>query len=136
MTAHHAPPPDYLAARDVTFAVFCPGEWKDISAYRDFMGWTMPWYSTAASRDIPGIAGEGLIRTYLRDGDRVYQSYETTDRGTEPLTNSFALLDMTWAGRQETWEDSPAGWPQDPTFSWWGRDGRPVAQWSRTDEPA
>ena len=26
---------------------------------------------------------------------------------------------MTALGRQETWEDSPAGYPQDPPYSWW-----------------
>jgi hypothetical protein len=28
------------------------------------------------------------------------------------MDNSYALLDMTIYGRQETWEDSPAGSPQ------------------------
>lgn len=42
------------------------------------------------------------------------------------------LLDMTVFGRQETWEDSPSGWPQpDDPGSWWSRDGRPVAQGTR-----
>jgi hypothetical protein len=41
------------------------------------------------------------------------------------------LLDMTVYGRQETWEDSPAGWPQDPTQNWFRRDGRPIPQWTR-----
>ena len=30
----------------------------------------------------------------------------------------FDLLDLTPYGRQETWEESPPGWPQDPTYSW------------------
>jgi len=29
--------------------------------------------------------------------------------------------------------NSPAGWPQDKAGSWWRRDGRPVAQWTRTN---
>ena len=32
-----------------------------------------------------------------------------------------SLLDLTPMGRQETWEDSPAGWPQTPPFQWWER---------------
>jgi hypothetical protein len=40
---------------------------------------------------------------------------------------------MTVYGRQETWEDSPDGWPQ--PFATAGeqfrRDGRPIAQWAR-----
>ena len=27
-------------------------------------------------------------------------------------------LGLTAFGRQEQWEDSPAGWPQDPTMGW------------------
>jgi hypothetical protein len=42
-------------------------------------------------------------------------------------------MDLTAYGRQETWEDSPAGWPQqwnvDPCNL--RTDGRPTAQWSR-----
>ena len=43
------------------------------------------------------------------------------------------MLDMTVYGRQEGWEDSPAGWPQGfPTSGDQFRiDGRPTAQWSR-----
>jgi hypothetical protein len=33
----------------------------------------------------------------------------TTGRGNEIMTPSYGLLDMTVYGRQETWEDSPAG---------------------------
>ena len=53
-------------------------------------------------------------------------------RGVEAMDNNYRLLDLTVYGRQETWEDSPAGWPQ-----WWeGKqrmrtDGRPTAQWPR-----
>ena len=49
---------------------------------------------------------------YLRDGDRVFETYWTTGRGCETMGNSYGMLDMTVYGRQETWEDSPEGWPQ------------------------
>lgn len=122
----------YLAERDITFAVLCAGSWPEISVYREFMGWTMPWYSTA---DAPQIAGDGQLRCYLREGDQVYLTYETDHRGTEVLDPVLGLLDRTVYGRQEPWEDSPPGWPQHP-MGWWRRDGRPVAQWLRTTEPA
>ncbi len=35
-----------------------------------------------------------------------------TRRGLDAMDCSYALLDMTVYGRQETWEDSPPGWPQ------------------------
>lgn len=30
----------------------------------------------------------------------------------------LGLLDLTPFGRQKTWENSPPGWPQEPTYSW------------------
>jgi predicted dithiol-disulfide oxidoreductase (DUF899 family) len=125
----------YLAERDVSYAVFSSGPWAEIAAYRDFMGWTMPWYSTADTGNaLPAIRDGGDLRCYLRVGGDVFQTYETTARGIEVMLPTLRLLDLTPYGRQETWEDSPAGWPQDTAGSWWRRDGRPVAQWTRTHE--
>jgi predicted dithiol-disulfide oxidoreductase (DUF899 family) len=33
----------------------------------------------------------------------------------------WTFLDLTPLGRQENWEDSPAGWPQTPPYEWWRR---------------
>lgn len=123
----------YLAERDVTYAVFSSGPLGELLAYRDFMGWTAPWYSTADSSDLLRTRNGGDVRCYLRAGEDVFQTYETKWRGIEPMLPTLQLLDLTPYGRQETWEDSPAGWPQDEAGSWWRRDGRPVAQWTRTD---
>jgi predicted dithiol-disulfide oxidoreductase (DUF899 family) len=72
---------------------------------------------------------------YLRHEDRVFETYWTSGRGVEAMDNSYALLDMTVYGRQETWEDSPAGWPQRWQIN--GEqlrtNGRPTAQWSRLE---
>lgn len=127
----------YLAERDVSYAVFSSGPWAEIAAYRDFMGWTTPWYSTAGSGDaLSAIRNGGDLRCYFRAGDEVFQTYETTARGIEAMLPTLQLLDLTAYGRQESWEDSPAGWPQqDEASSWWRRDGRPVAQWTRTSAP-
>lgn len=124
----------YLAERDTTFAVFCEGPWEEISAYREFMGWSMSWYSTADEQDNPALASGGPLRSFLRDGDDVYLAWQTDDRGTEVMDLSYGLLDRTLLGRQEWWESSPDGWPQ-TQGGWWRRDGRPVAQWLRTNEP-
>jgi predicted dithiol-disulfide oxidoreductase (DUF899 family) len=123
----------YLAERDVNYAVFSRGPWSEIAAYRDFMGWTAPWYSTADSGNALATRDGGDLRCYLREGDQVFQTYETKWRGIEPMLPTLQLLDLTPYGRQETWEDSPGGWPQDRPGSWWRRDSRPVAQWTRTD---
>ena len=62
------------------------------------------------------------LSCFLRDdSDAVYHTYFTTDRGVEPVDTNFALLDWTVLGRQETWEDSPPGWPQTKPFEWWRR---------------
>jgi predicted dithiol-disulfide oxidoreductase (DUF899 family) len=122
----------YLAERDVTYAVFSSGPWNEIADYRNFMGWTTPWYSTANSGDVLVTRDGGDLRCYLRAGDTVFQTYETKWRGIEAMLPTLQLLDLMPYGRQETWEDSPIGWPQDEAGSWWRRDGRPVSQWTRT----
>jgi hypothetical protein len=82
---------------------------------------------------------------YLRDGDRVFETYWTTRRGAEAMDYSYALMDLTVYGRQEPWEDSPPGWPQQctntrtsggppdwPPVPEWPA-GRPIAQWPRLE---
>jgi predicted dithiol-disulfide oxidoreductase (DUF899 family) len=53
---------------------------------------------------------------FFLDGDQVYHTYSCYARSTEGLADSYGLLDITPYGRQEDWEDSPAGWPQRPTY--------------------
>jgi predicted dithiol-disulfide oxidoreductase (DUF899 family) len=48
----------------------------------------------------------------------VFRTYATTGRGVDRLRLDFNLLDLTPYGRQEEWEDSPDGWPQDATMNW------------------
>jgi predicted dithiol-disulfide oxidoreductase (DUF899 family) len=127
----------FLHSRDITFAVFCQGPYDESVRYRDFMGWHMPWYSAEASLDSLLVGRQiGLFHLvcYLRDGDRVFETYWTTRRGVEAMDYSYGLIDLTVYERQETWEDSPPGWPQP-----WGdnlehpyrSNGRPIAHWSR-----
>jgi predicted dithiol-disulfide oxidoreductase (DUF899 family) len=56
---------------------------------------------------------------FLRDGETVYRTYVTSERGVDRLRIDFNLLDLTPLVRQEEWEDSPAGWPQTPAYLWW-----------------
>jgi predicted dithiol-disulfide oxidoreductase (DUF899 family) len=56
------------------------------------------------------------LSVFFRIDDDVFHSYSTYARGCEGLTNSFSLLDTTPYGRQQDFEDSPAGWPQRPTY--------------------
>jgi predicted dithiol-disulfide oxidoreductase (DUF899 family) len=128
----------YVQSRDITYAVLCQGPYDESARYRDFMGWTMPWYSALPSLDtllVGRTVGMMHIVCYLRDDDRVFETYWTTLRGVEAMDNSYGLMDLTVYGRQEAWEDSPPGWPQP-----WGAgaarirsEGRPIAQWSRME---
>jgi hypothetical protein len=74
-----------------------------------------------------------MLLCYLRRGDRVFETYYSSGRGLEVMAPSYGLLDMTGYGRQEAWEDSPAGWPQrwEVNSDLNRTDGRPTAQWSR-----
>lgn len=140
----------YLHSRDITYAVFSQGRntsfggadarmsYDESLRYRDFMGWTMPWYSAQPSLDTLLVGRElGLFHLvcYLRDGDRVFETYWTKRRGVETMDYSLALMDLTVYGRQEPWEDSPPGWPQQwqVDASQWRTNGRPIAQWSRLE---
>jgi predicted dithiol-disulfide oxidoreductase (DUF899 family) len=49
---------------------------------------------------------------FMRDGSEVYRTYATTARGCDRLLFVNNILDLNVYGRQELWEDSPAGWPQ------------------------
>ena len=125
----------YLHSRDITFAVFCQGPYDESARYRDFMGWGMPWYSAQESLDTLLVGRHiGLMHLvcYVRDGDRVFETYWTTRRGVEAMDYSFALMDLTVYGRQEPWEDSPPGWPQQHV-DFTRMNGRPIAQWSRLE---
>jgi predicted dithiol-disulfide oxidoreductase (DUF899 family) len=127
----------YLHSRDVTYATFCEGPYEESVRYRDFMGWDVPWYSARENAD-QLLAGRwfGLNVNYVRDGDRVFETYWTSWRGAENVAPSYALLDMTLYGRQESFEDSPAGWPQFYVNdgSQFRTNGRPTSQWSRLAE--
>jgi predicted dithiol-disulfide oxidoreductase (DUF899 family) len=137
----------HLHARDITFAVFCQGPYDESIRYRDFMGWAMPWYSAQPALGQLLVGREiGLfhLACYLRDGDRVFETYWTKRRGVEAMDYSYALMDLTAYGRQEEWEDSPADWPRRahasrtdggspewPPVSVWPGGGRPTSQWPR-----
>jgi len=64
----------------------------------------------------PSKGEEHGLSVFFRLGDDVFHTYSTYARGTESLTDAYRLLDMTPYGRQEDFEDSPAGWPQKPTY--------------------
>jgi len=68
------------------------------------------WNDDDLHGDWPGAS------VFVRRGDEVFHTYSAYARGTEPLTDARALLDVTPYGRQQDFEDSPPGWPQRPTY--------------------
>jgi predicted dithiol-disulfide oxidoreductase (DUF899 family) len=111
----------HLHARDTSFALVSRATQAEIDTFRRRMGWAVPWYSTLGDdfNAACGITTGFGLSVFLRDGDSVYRTYFTTGRGVEALGSVWTFLDLTSLGRQETWEDSPEGWPQTPPYEWW-----------------
>lgn len=61
------------------------------------------------------------LSVFLRDGDEVFHTYSTYARGLEAIVTTYHMLDLTPLGRQEEWEDSPAGWPRTAGAMEWVR---------------
>ena len=95
----------HLHSRDATYAIFCHGPYEESVRYRDFMGLDVPWYSAQDSGK--ALLGERhgnrfFLVSYLRDGDRVFETYWTRGRGVEAMSPSRYRV-----------------------------NGRPIAQWPR-----
>ena len=85
----------YLNEQGVSYAVICEGPWNEVGPFSGFMGYTLPWYS-AHGADDPVLGRDyGSIAAFLRDGDRVFVTYETTGRGVE------AIMGITAAARHD-----------------------------------
>lgn len=91
---------------------------EQLAGYRAKMGWTVPIASSHGTSFAADCGSDGGFRlnVFLRDGDDVYLTYSTTARGVDRLLFVNNILDLTAYGRQEDWEDSPDGWPQQPTY--------------------
>jgi predicted dithiol-disulfide oxidoreductase (DUF899 family) len=109
---------DDLAENGVSWATVSNMPLAQIEAYRTRMGWTMPFVSSRGTSfaDDTGAGGAFMLTAFLRDGDDVYRTYSTTNRGVDRLMFIHNILDLSPYGRQQDWEDSPRGWPQHPTY--------------------
>jgi predicted dithiol-disulfide oxidoreductase (DUF899 family) len=128
-------PLPHLHARETSFAAVSRAPIGKLEAYRRRMGWELPWVSsfgTDFSHDF-GLGpkqpqpdqyqdGEDFgLSAFIRDGGKIFRTYFTNRRGVETLGPVWTLLDLTPLGRQETWEDSPEGYPQTEPYQWWRR---------------
>jgi predicted dithiol-disulfide oxidoreductase (DUF899 family) len=117
----------HLAARDTAFVVISRAPLDKIERFKKRMGWTFPWFSSfgddfnydfqvtldrdhteynyAPASVQPAVyphegEREGLS-VFLRDGDRLFHTYSTYQRGLDFFLNTYNFLDVTPLGRQE-----------------------------------
>ncbi|HEU0051630.1 MAG TPA: DUF899 domain-containing protein [Longimicrobium sp.] len=110
----------HLNARDTTLAYASRAPQADIARLKERMGWEMPWYTITDSFDADfGVDEWHGHNVFIRDGDRIFRTYFINNRGDEAMGTTWSYLDLTALGRQESWEDSPEGYPQTPTYKWW-----------------
>jgi predicted dithiol-disulfide oxidoreductase (DUF899 family) len=140
---------DQLGTRETAFALTARAPYDKIAAKAKERGWSaFPWYSSYGSEfnydyGVTLDADRGLVdynyrpvpdaidgkrstelpgfSCFLREGNEIFHTYSTYERGTDHLVGAYGLLDMTALGRQEDWEE-PKGRAEpvrggDPTFS-------------------
>lgn len=114
--------PAHLAARDTSLVFVSAAPQERITALKARMEWEeLPFFTMVGdefSQDFGVEEMFGLI-VFIRDGDRVYQTYFVNGRGIEEIGPAWSFLDITPLGRQEDWQDTPAGRPQGPAYEWW-----------------
>ncbi|MEO0441540.1 MAG: DUF899 domain-containing protein [Pseudomonadota bacterium] len=117
--------PAHLNARDTSLVLVSRAPLEKLLGYRKRMGWDLPWVSSFGSDfnyDFNATNDEGenhVASVFLRDGDNIYRTYYTDQRGVEHLGSHWTWLDLTPYGRQEPWEETPEGWPKGEMF--WDR---------------
>lgn len=126
----------HLNARDTTLAFVSRAPQSDIARLKARMGWKMPWYSSTDGFDADfGVDEWHGTNAFIRNGDDVFLTYFVNSRGDEAMGGTWSYLDLTALGRQETWENSPAGYPQTPPYAWWNwhdeyADASSSARWN------
>jgi predicted dithiol-disulfide oxidoreductase (DUF899 family) len=133
----------HLHVRNTSLTIVSRAPLAKLEAYRERMGWTVPWvssygsdfnydfHSTIDPSVVPAeynfVALEGNktgevpgTSVFLRDGAEVFHTYSSYARGGEPQMGTFTYLDLTPLGRQEDWEQ-PAGRSDGSAGSWFRR---------------
>ncbi|CCH74936.1 conserved hypothetical protein [Nostocoides australiense Ben110] len=111
----------------IAFAMISHAPIEKLNAWRTRQGWIHRWVSsgpTTYHRDFGWTDTDENGETFWRPGysyyllkdDTPYLTYATTGRGTEAIFPVSHIRDRTVYGRQQDWEDSPDGWPQQPTY--------------------
>ena len=116
----------HLNHRDITMAAVSLAPFPAIAAYKKRMGWSFPWFSSVGSdfnfdyhvsftpdelnagkveynyqpikwsgTEAPGIS------VFLNDGDKIYHTYSTYERGLDMLNVAYHYMDLVPKGRDE-----------------------------------
>lgn len=124
-----------LNVKGVTFAAVSRAPYASIVRYKGkHPEWTFPWYSSRDNdfnydyhvtlnsarapieynyKSIDELHAAGFGDDVLRgDWPGAFHTYSAFARGLDHSAPGYPFLDLTPYGRQATWEDSPAGWPQ------------------------
>lgn len=113
MLADSFPHLAHLHARDTTLVAVSRAPYEQLAAYRERMGWTFPWFSSAATafhEDFhldPATDEAGGISVFRRDGEDLLHTYSTCARGVDLLFGPYNWLDLTPSGRAEGWDGQP-----------------------------
>jgi predicted dithiol-disulfide oxidoreductase (DUF899 family) len=127
--------PVHLRARDTSFAAVSRAPLAKLSAYKQRMGWSFPWYSAGETDfnydfgvsfaadavangtavynyvSTPGLEDREGISAFALDGQgQVFHTYSTYARGIDPVNSTYQLLDLTARGRDEPAEGNPQFW--------------------------
>jgi predicted dithiol-disulfide oxidoreductase (DUF899 family) len=112
----------HLNARDTTLVFVSRAPQAEIARLKERMGWDIPWYTLTDSFDADFDVDEWHgTNAFLREGGEIFRTYFVDKRGDEQMGSTWNYLDITALGRQESWEDSPEGYPQTDPYSWWNR---------------
>lgn len=107
-----------LAKNGVSWRTVSNMPLEQMASYWTRQGWDVPFASshgTSFAADC-GVDRGFLLSLFLTDGQEMYRTYSTTQRGVDRMLFVHNVLDLAAYGRQEDWEDSPEGWPQYPTY--------------------
>ncbi|KAL4892731.1 hypothetical protein BDV59DRAFT_39660 [Aspergillus ambiguus] len=110
----HIPDLSHLLSRNTAFVAVAAAPLDEIMTFKNRMGWKFPFYSAAKTHKewensesrgetITWKPGNGYfgLSAFLKEGDEVFHTYDTTARGLEVILSTYHLLDMTRMGRQE-----------------------------------
>ncbi len=120
---------DHIHARNITFAMVSAAPLADIQRLRERYEWKRwPWYSGIEQfnrdLDVSDESGNSFgLNVFYRDEKDIYRTHFVARRGLEAFGSAWSFYDVTPLGRQETWQDAPAGSPQGAPYEWWRRHG-------------